>query len=205
MKHAAHSSMFFQHLRHAPQRFANFQNAELLKSRWYMARGVGLRGDGHCVQGCRGRSSYVLWLYDTSLAFCCNSLCANGDADPDNSPPGPATAYDCGYGRSYTAGGNGSYANPLMFATAPGEFDKCEIIWDPYTKKYLIFQDTCAACIADWKKGIRHIDLWLGSTTRNWHKTIRKCERALTPDNSQPIVRDPAKALSADSPSSLHA
>jgi hypothetical protein len=51
---------------------------------------------------------------------------------PDNDPPGPATAYDCG--RGYKAGGTGTYADPLTFASAPGEFTQCEIIYDPCTK-----------------------------------------------------------------------
>jgi len=33
---------------------------------------------------------------------------------PDNDPAGPAIAYDCG--RDYTAGGSGTYDNPLTFA-----------------------------------------------------------------------------------------
>lgn len=44
---------------------------------------------------------------------------------PDNDPPGPATAYACG-GRNYTAGGIGTYANPLTFASAPGEYNTCK-------------------------------------------------------------------------------
>lgn len=118
---------------------------------------------------------------------------------PDNSPPGAATAYDCGYNRGYTAGGDGSFSDPLTFASAPGEFDKCEVIWDRYTQKYLVFQDTCAACIDDWKKGIRHVDLWLGSPTQNAHKVVKKCERALTPNEGQVVVRGVSKGLEADS------
>jgi hypothetical protein len=135
-------------------------------------------------------------LQQSSFDWSCSF---NTSIVPDNSPPGAGTAYDCGYGRGFTAGGDGSYSNPHTFATAPGEFDKCEIIWDPYTKKYLIFQDTCAACTTDWKKGIHHIDLWLGSTTKNWHNTVIKCERALTPSDGQAVLRDPSKHLDADS------
>jgi hypothetical protein len=31
-------------------------------------------------------------------------------------------------------------------AAVPGFFDKCEIVWDPYTEKYLRFEDECATC-----------------------------------------------------------
>lgn len=110
--------------------------------------------------------------------------------DPDNSPPGAGTAYSCGYGRGYTAGGKGTYADPLTFATAPGEFNKCEIIYDEYTRKYLVFQDTCAKCIKDWAKGIYHIDIWTGSATVNGGKAQIQCEDALTPNQGQPVVRN---------------
>lgn len=58
---------------------------------------------------------------------------------PDNSPPGPATAHNCG-GRNFVAStGDGSYENPGTMATAPGEFDVCEIIYLPYLEKYVRF------------------------------------------------------------------
>lgn len=44
---------------------------------------------------------------------------------PDNDPPGLATAYNCS-GRNYIAGGIGTYANPLTFASAPGEYNTCK-------------------------------------------------------------------------------
>ncbi|KAL8804330.1 MAG: hypothetical protein Q9182_002612 [Xanthomendoza sp. 2 TL-2023] len=64
---------------------------------------------------------------------------------PDNDPPGPATAYNCG-GRNNVAGGSGTYSNPLTFASAPGEFNSCEVIYVPYLKKYARFEDSCATC-----------------------------------------------------------
>ena len=64
---------------------------------------------------------------------------------PDNDPPGDATAYDCG-GRDYHAGGIGTYADPLTFATAPGEYDEYEIVYFPYMEKYLRMEDYCEGC-----------------------------------------------------------
>jgi len=118
---------------------------------------------------------------------------------PDNDPPGPATAYDCG--RSFEAGGTGTYADPLTFASAPGEFDQCEIIYDPYTRKYLRFEDTCAQCTTDWEASprINHIDVWTGSPTNNGGQEQIECENELTPgDRSQTIVRQPAEDLPVD-------
>lgn len=64
---------------------------------------------------------------------------------PDNDPPSDQTAWSCS-SRGAHAGGTGSYDDPLTFATAPGEYDECEIIYLPYLQKYLRFDDTCAQC-----------------------------------------------------------
>ncbi|KAM3423506.1 hypothetical protein BST61_g934 [Cercospora zeina] len=110
---------------------------------------------------------------------------------PDNDPPSAQTAYDCGYGRGNKAGGKGTYADPRTMATAPGEFNKCEIVWDPYTKKYLIFQDTCAQCTQDWKNRKWHIDIWTGSSTKSKSggDAQIQCENRLTPDRGHNVVR----------------
>lgn len=116
---------------------------------------------------------------------------------PDNSPPGAGTAYNCG-GRNNIAGGSGTYSDPLTFASAPGEFSTCEIIYVPYLKKYARFEDSCDQCTTDWKSGKYHIDLWTGSSTVNGGSSQINCENALTP-NAQSIVRQPPNSLTVDS------
>lgn len=65
---------------------------------------------------------------------------------PDNDPAGSdGTAYNCG-GRNKHAQGSGSHADPLTFATAPGEYSECEVVYSPYLKKYLRMEDSCAQC-----------------------------------------------------------
>lgn len=82
---------------------------------------------------------------------------------PDNSPPGPGTAHNCG-GRNYVAGGmmlsqrllfhrlmilltgSGTYNDPLTIATAPGELNVCEIVYLPLLAKYGRYEDDCAQC-----------------------------------------------------------
>ncbi|KAL8737723.1 MAG: hypothetical protein Q9181_001408 [Wetmoreana brouardii] len=115
---------------------------------------------------------------------------------PDNDPPGPATAYNCG-GRNNIAGGSGTYGDPLTFASAPGEFSTCEIIYVPYLKKYARFEDSCAQCTTDFNNGKYHIDLWTGSSTVNGGSNQISCENALTP-NAQSIVRQPPNNLPVD-------
>jgi hypothetical protein len=63
---------------------------------------------------------------------------------PDNDPPGSGTAYDCG--RGYKAGGTGTYADPLTFASSKIEYSVCQIIYSPYLKKYLRMEDDCVQC-----------------------------------------------------------
>lgn len=107
--------------------------------------------------------------------------------DPVNSPPGAAIAYDCGRD---SAGGSGTYDDPRTMATAPGAFDICEVVWDPYTEKYLRFEDECAECEDDWNNsGIYHIDIWTGSSTEDGGSDQIDCEDELTPDDGHDVVR----------------
>ena len=107
--------------------------------------------------------------------------------DPDNSPPGQAIAYDRGRGTS--AGGQGIYDDPRTMATAPGTFDQCEVVSDPYTEKYLIFEDTCDECENDWDNGVYHIDFWTGNLTESGGEDQIECEDELTPVEGYDVVR----------------
>ncbi|KIN02753.1 hypothetical protein OIDMADRAFT_52586 [Oidiodendron maius Zn] len=109
---------------------------------------------------------------------------------PDNSPPGPGTAHNCG-GRNYIAGGTGTYSNPLTMATAPGEFNVCEIIYLPLLTKYVRYEDDCAQCITDHNNGQNHIDIWTGSSTVNGGQNQINCEDNLTLGGKYSIVRNP--------------
>ena len=120
---------------------------------------------------------------------------------PDNDPAGSAaTAYDCG-GRNYIAGGVGTFSNPLTFAAAPGVFSQCEVIYDPYVRKYIRYEDYCQACVDDWAKGIVRIDIFTGSNIaqESGYQDQINCENALTPElRSQKFVRNPASNLVVD-------
>ncbi|RYP72102.1 hypothetical protein DL771_004433 [Monosporascus sp. 5C6A] len=116
---------------------------------------------------------------------------------PDNDPPGTAnTAYNCG-GRNYQAGGVGTYDNPLTFATAPGEYETCELVYAPYLRKYLRHEDYCQTCTENWQSGIAHIDVWTGIVADGGQAQI-ECENALTPDANQAFIRNPARGLPVD-------
>ncbi|KAM7201339.1 hypothetical protein V8F33_003439 [Rhypophila sp. PSN 637] len=116
---------------------------------------------------------------------------------PDNDPPGPATAYNCG-GRNNIAGGVGTYDNPLTFASDPSEYTPCELVYSSYLKKYLRMEDWCQQCVTDWQSGKKHIDIWTGSSTSNGGQTQINCENALTPGSGQQFIRAPPNNLPVD-------
>lgn len=148
-------------------------------------------------------SSAALGLAAIQQAVACSTQSTHITfyGSPDNDPPGSTeTAYTCGAvsGRGSNAGGTGTYQDPLTFATAKGEFNDCEIIYAPYLKKYLIYQDLCAQCTEDWtSSGTWHIDIWTGDSTNGGNTQIA-CENSLTPDSNQDIVRNPAANLEVD-------
>ncbi|RJE19269.1 hypothetical protein PHISCL_08388 [Aspergillus sclerotialis] len=84
-------------------------------------------------------------------------------------------------------------------ATAPGEYNKCEVVYLPYLKKYVRFEDVCAQCTSDWSGGLAHIDMWIGSTTSNGGQNVVNCENSLTPDQGQAVIRNPASDLPVNS------
>ncbi|KAE8352703.1 hypothetical protein BDV28DRAFT_157661 [Aspergillus coremiiformis] len=116
---------------------------------------------------------------------------------PDNDPPGSGIAYNCG--RGLTAGGVGTFNDPLTFASAPGEFEVCETIYDPFLRKYLRMEDFCNSCNRDWANKIWHIDVWTGSNSVNGGNEQLDCEIKLTPTpQHKPIIRRPGPNLPVD-------
>ncbi|OJJ75321.1 hypothetical protein ASPBRDRAFT_173195 [Aspergillus brasiliensis CBS 101740] len=116
---------------------------------------------------------------------------------PDNDPPGADISEDCG--RGMAAGGIGTHKNPLTFATAPGEFDRCEIVYSPYLRKYLINEDYCEQCNKDWKSHIWHVDVWLGGNSTTYGTEQLKCENSLTSaEESQVVIKNPSSTLPVD-------
>jgi hypothetical protein len=118
----------------------------------------------------------------------------------DNTPPGGDIAYPQIHD---TAGGKGSYTDPITFATSTSELKAGTKVWVPRVKKYFIMEDGCDECSDDWNgqgpnggPGLRHIDLWLGGQGGSAFDAI-DCEDALTHYNAdstpvlEPVVVDP--------------
>jgi hypothetical protein len=120
---------------------------------------------------------------------------------PDNSPPGGAIAYpkSDGYPTLHnTAGGTGTYSNPITYATDKSELAVGTKVYYSYLKRYFIMEDDCVECDSDWNKGKSHIDLWIGGQGGSSSKVI-DCEDALTrtgtvivnPPSTEPVDTTP--------------
>ncbi len=126
----------------------------------------------------------------------------------DNTPPGGDIAYPQIHG---SAGGRGTFADPITFATSSSELSPGTKVWVPRVRKYFIMEDSCQECHADWTSegpnggpGLRHIDLWIGGQGGSAFDAI-DCEDALTHYNSngtptmEDVIVNPASDLAVDS------
>lgn len=109
----------------------------------------------------------------------------------DNDPPGSTTIDHPVMHK--TAGGVGSYADPLTFASpvGPGAYPVGTRIYVPLVRKYFIREDTCAVSwtATDGCGAVSHVDLYMGNPSSS--QAVLACEDALTPDGVSPIEVDP--------------
>jgi hypothetical protein len=113
----------------------------------------------------------------------------------DNSPPGPGIANPCP-GRSGVAGGTGTFADPVTFATDVNELGWCRVIYVPYMKRYFIHEDECSECDANWNSShLYRFDMWAGgdanSTKKPEKRALRACESTWTRANSPTDPNNP--------------
>jgi 3D (Asp-Asp-Asp) domain-containing protein len=103
---------------------------------------------------------------------------------PDNDPPGSAAiAYP---GVHETAGGAGTYGDPVTFAVseeAQDTFPPGSKVCIPYLERYVIMEDLCGAYDE------LHLDVWLESLGGD-DDAVRGCQYALTRDDDE-IEIDP--------------
>jgi 3D (Asp-Asp-Asp) domain-containing protein len=102
----------------------------------------------------------------------------------DNSPPGNAIAYPANAGHPTVhnaAGGTGTYADPITFATAPAEFAQGVRLYVPFIEKYVVMEDSCGQCTTDWTNSRKyHIDLWMNSNGSESTSALVNCENSWT-------------------------
>jgi 3D (Asp-Asp-Asp) domain-containing protein len=98
----------------------------------------------------------------------------------DNCPPGGAIAYPMSAGFPTihdTAGGIGTYANPITFATDKDEIPIGTIVYAPFIEKYLVMEDDCGQCDTDWSTSMTwHIDIWMNSNGTESPTALDSCE-----------------------------
>jgi hypothetical protein len=103
---------------------------------------------------------------------------------PDNSPPGNAIAYpkNGGFPTVHNAaGGTGTYADPITFATDQAEFASGTILYASVIEKYLVMEDDCAECDTDWSTAKKwHIDVWMNSNASANSNAVLSCENQWT-------------------------
>ena len=113
----------------------------------------------------------------------------------DNSPPGGAIAYPKSDGHPTlheTAGGTGTYADPITFATDKAEFPVGTRLYVPFIEKYVIMEDDCVECDSDWTSGHKwHIDLWMNSDGTETTSALASCEDRWTRDSTSVEVDPP--------------
>jgi hypothetical protein len=122
----------------------------------------------------------------------------------DNSPPGAAIAYpkSGGYPTLHeTAGGTGSYADPITFATDKAELAVGTVLYVPFIEKYAIMEDDCAECDSDWTTGRKwHIDLWMNSNGTESSPSLVSCEDRWTRTSTSVELNPPADRAVAMNP-----
>jgi hypothetical protein len=115
---------------------------------------------------------------------------------PDNSPPGNGIAFPILHSG---AGGHGTVADPITFATDQSEHKPGTRVYVTALQKYFIMEDECVACDDDWNNGHhRHIDLWVNSDRHSNVSKLLACEDKLTQDSGTFIV-NPASNLTVNS------
>jgi 3D (Asp-Asp-Asp) domain-containing protein len=113
----------------------------------------------------------------------------------DNSPPGNAIAYPANAGQPTihnVAGGTGTYADPITFATAPTEFSPGTRLYVPFIEKYVVMEDSCGQCTTDWMSRAHHIDLWMNSNGTETASALMNCEGAWTRTQTNVETNPPA-------------
>jgi 3D (Asp-Asp-Asp) domain-containing protein len=116
----------------------------------------------------------------------------------DNSPPGNAIAYPTLH---QTAGGTGTWADPITFATDKDEYPPGTILYVPFIEKYVIMEDDCVQCDSDWQSSMmRHIDVWMNSNGTENPNSLFSCEDNWTKTSTAVITSPPDNLIVTTAP-----
>lgn len=118
---------------------------------------------------------------------------------PDNDPPGSRIiAHPGPPPRHARAGGAGTYADPITFATEyPAAYPVGSRIYIPLLRKYFVREDDCAC-----RHGAGHVDLWMAAGLTD--RRVLACENSAEINGRQTILTDPAPDLPVDTTPVYH-
>jgi 3D (Asp-Asp-Asp) domain-containing protein len=113
----------------------------------------------------------------------------------DNDPPG-STEIAHPNALHSSAGGTGTYANPVSLASDRRAIPVGTRVYYPPLAKYFVMEDDCAGCIEDWGSNrTPHIDLWAGNHSGS---DFIACENALTPSGRVSVELNPPPGRRVD-------
>ncbi|HTQ45828.1 MAG TPA: hypothetical protein VMI75_23900 [Polyangiaceae bacterium] len=122
----------------------------------------------------------------------------------DNSPPGNAIAYpkNGGFPTIHdAAGGTGTYADPITYATDKSELPVGTIVYAPVIEKYLVMEDDCGQCDTDWSGSMKwHIDVWMNSNGTESSSALVACEDQWTQDTTTIEINPPPGRMVTTAP-----
>lgn len=114
----------------------------------------------------------------------------------DNSPPGASIAYPQIH---KTAGGTGTYSDPITFAASRNALSPGTIIYVSFLKKYFIMEDDCSDCDSAWNNNHSYkITLWIGGDANSSASAQQSCESSLTPNSPQAVEVRPSSNNAID-------
>ena len=113
----------------------------------------------------------------------------------DNDPSGSTDIAYPGE-RRRTAGGTGTFEDPITMATDPREIPIGGVIYVPGLRKYFVMEDGCGPCVDEWGASrSAHVALWIPGGT---DARVGACEDALSPAAPAAIEYDPPPGRTVD-------
>src|SRR3989338_3558306 len=111
----------------------------------------------------------------------------------DNAPSGNKIASPKKYfneAKHDTAGGKGTYDDPITFASDKELFEVGTVLYVPYIKKYIVMEDQCSTCEDNYDDGRKHIDIWMSSND-DYEDELYECQRYWTRNKTKVEINPP--------------
>jgi hypothetical protein len=122
------------------------------------------------------------------LAETTKTVQITGYGIPDNDPPGSAIAHPVIHQQ---AGGTGTFADPITFATDPNhDFAFGTKIYVPSVQEYFIAEDTCASAMGS-TSDLPWMDVWVGAQGGNSAALTNQIASSITNQSGVQVIVNP--------------